>query len=382
MTIPDATRRRVDELTRAAVADGQAPGAVVGVARGDDVHLTAAGVGTLGGPDLGTDALFRITSMTKPVTAVVVLTLVADGLVDLDEPVDRLLPELADRQVLVRPDAALDDTVRADRAPTVRELLAFTWGFGLQGAVFLADPPWPVAAAENEASLRSLDAPSPAVTPDPYTWIARLGALPLMAQPGERWLYNTGTQAAGVLAARAADTPFDDLCRERVFEPLGMTDTAFWTADTARLVTAYARVGGELVVHDPPDGQWSRPPAFPDGSAGLLSTAADFLRFATMLRRGGADVLAPELVAELTRNQVAPAARANVWPGFDLLDAEGWGLGLAVHADGRYGWDGGFGTTWSTVPDDDLSVVVLTQTLWDENGPPPLVRDALAAARH
>jgi CubicO group peptidase (beta-lactamase class C family) len=372
---------RLEELAHAAVAEGQAPGVVVGVARGEDVHVAAAGVGTLGGTDLAPDALFRITSMTKPVTAVVVLSLVADGLVDLDEPVDRLLPELADRRVLTRPDADLDDTVPAVRPPTVRDLLAFTWGFGMQGAMFAAEPLWPVVAAEAHAALHALGPPAPTQMPDPDTFLARLGALPLMAQPGERWLYQTGTLVAGVLAARAADTPLDDLFRERVFTPLGMVDTSFWTADTARLVTAYARFEGELVVHDPPDGAWSHAPVFPDGSAGLLSTARDYLRFAAMLRHGGDGVLPTGLARELTRNQLSPETRARVWPGFDLLDAEGWGLGLAVHADGRYGWDGGFGSSWSNLPDLDTSVVVLTQQLWDETGPPPIRLDAVDLVR-
>lgn len=379
MALPDDLTRRVDALTHRAVAEGQAPGIVVGIGQGDDVHLAAAGVGTLGGPELAPDALFRITSMTKPMTAAVVLSLVADGLVGLDEPVDQWLPELADRRVLVRPDADLDDTVPAMRPPTVRDLLAFTWGFGMQGAMFTADPPWPVVAAE--AGLHVLGPPAPAHTPDPDRWIAGLARLPLLAQPGERWLYDAGTKVASVLAARAADSPLDEVFRERLFAPLGMTDTAFWTPHTDRLVTAYAADGGELVVADPPDGQWSRPPAFVDGSAGLVSTAADVLRFGAALRRGGDPVLPPGLVAEMLRNQLAPDVRARVWPGSDLLDAEGWGLGLAVHADGRYGWDGGYGTSWSNLPDVDRSVVVLTQQLWSAAGPPPIRLDAVATAR-
>src|ERR1700761_4161334 len=208
-----------------------------------------------GGPPMRPDTLFRIASITKPVTAAVVLSLAEDGLVGLEEPVDRLLPELADRRVLRRPDGPLTDTVRAERAPTIRDLLTFTWGFGMQGAMFMAPEPWPIVTAVAERQLASFGPAQPDTTPEPDTWMARLGELPLLAQPGERWLYSTGSQVLGVLAARAAGAPFEDVMRERVLGPLGMDDTAFYAADTSRLATAYEG----LAVRDRPDGQWSRP---------------------------------------------------------------------------------------------------------------------------
>lgn len=139
-------------------------------------------------------------------------------------------------------------------------------------------------------------------------------------------------------------------------------------------------MSGELVVTDPPDGDWSHPPRFADGAAGLLSTVDDVLAFGRMLLRGGNPVLRPETVAEMTRNQLTDAQRVNDWPGFDLLDGRGWGYGLSV-LDDRYGWDGGLGTAWSNVPSQDLAVVVLTQRSWDETGPPAVCADVLAAAR-
>ena len=129
--------------------------------------------------------------------------------------------------------------------------------------------------------------------PDPDTWIAALGSLPLLAQPGERWMYNTGAQVLGVLAARAAGQPFNEVLATRIFEPLGMPDTGFWTADTRRFATAYQPTSDGLVVLDDPAGKWSRPPEFGDGAAGLVSTADDLLAFARMLLRGGAPVLPP-----------------------------------------------------------------------------------------
>jgi CubicO group peptidase (beta-lactamase class C family) len=326
------------------------------------------------------DTLFRISSTTKPMTAAAVLSLVDDGLLTLDGPVDDLLPELADRRVLRRPDGPLDETVPAQRPVTVRGLLTFTWGFGMQGAMFMAPEPWPVVTAAAELQLATFGPPQPGAMPDPDTWMARLGELPLLAQPGERWLYQSGSQVLGVLAARAAGAPFEDVLRERVLGPLGMKDTGFHAADTARLSTAYESRDGLLVVSDPPDGQWSRPPTFPDGAGGLVSSADDVVAFGRMLMRGGSPVLKSATAAEMTRDQLTAGQRANVWPGFSFLDDRGWGYGLSVLDDGRYTWEGGLGTTWSNVPSRDLTVVVLTQRAADQTGMPAVCDDVLAAA--
>ncbi len=327
------------------------------------------------------DTVFRISSVTKPVTAAVVLSLVEDGALGLDEPVDRLLPELANRRVLRRPDGPLTDTVEAERAVTTRDLLTFTWGFGMQGAMFMAPEPWPIVSAVAERELSSFGPANPDTTPEPDTFMARLGELPLLAQPGERWLYSAGSQVLGVLAARAAGAPFEDVMRERVLAPLGLHDTAFYASDASRLATAYENVDGKLAVRDRPDGQWWRPPRFPDGAGGLVSTAADLVAFGRMLLRGGDPVLKPGTVAEMTRDQLTPAQRARVWPGFSFLDDRGWGYGVSVTEWG-YAWDGGLGTSWSNIPDQDLTVVVLTQRAADETGMPAVceqVRTAMSS---
>ncbi len=217
--------------------------------------------------------------------------------------------------------------------------------------------------------------------PDPDTWMARLGELPLLAQPGERWLYQSGSQVLGVLLSRAAGAPLEQVMRERVFGPLGMKDTGFHTAETDRLCTAYESRDGKLEVTDLPEGQWSRPPAFPDGSGGLLSTVDDLVAFGRMLMRGGSPVLKSTTVAEMTRDQLTVEQKANVWPGFSFLDDRGWGYGLSVLADGRYTWEGGFGTVWSNVPSEDLTVVVLTQRAANETGMPAVCEEVLTAAR-
>jgi CubicO group peptidase (beta-lactamase class C family) len=371
----------VNEIIEAAVAQGQVPGVVAAVARGDATYVKAAGVMAVGGPPMRPDTLFRISSMTKPITAAVVLSLIDDGLLDMNGPVEEFLPELAGRRVLRRPDGPLTDTVEAERPVTVRDLLTFTWGFGMQGAMFMAPEPWPIVTAVAERELGSFGPPQPDTTPDPDTWMARLGELPLLAQPGERWLYSAGSQVLGVLAARATDAPFEDVMLERVLAPLGMHDTAFYAEDTKRLATAYENRDGQLTVSDPPDGQWARPPRFPDGSGGLVSTAGDMLAFGRMLLRGGDPVLKKATVAEMTRDQLTAAQRANVWPGFSFLDDRGWGYGVSVLDDGRYTWEGGFGTAWSNIPAQDLTVVVLTHRAVDETGMPAVCDDVLAAAR-
>ena len=374
---------RIDEIVEAAVEQGQAPGVVAAVAKGDATYVKAAGVMAIGGPPMRPDTLFRISSTTKPITAAVVLSLVEEGLLDLCGPVEELLPELADRRVLRRPDGPLADTVKAERPVTVRDLLTFTWGFGMQGAMFMSPDPWPIVKAVEERELASFGPPEPVTTPDPDTWMARLGELPLLAQPGERWLYSAGSQVLGVLAARAAGAPFEDVMRERVLTPLGMHDTAFHAKETKRLATAYENRDGQLTVSDPPDGQWSRPPRFPDGSGGLVSTAGDLLAFGRMLRGDPAlktPVLKTETIAEMTRDQLTAAQRANVWPGFSFLEDRGWGYGVSV-TDWGYTWEGGLGTAWSNVPSQDLTVVVLTQRAADETGMPAVCDEVLAAAR-
>jgi CubicO group peptidase (beta-lactamase class C family) len=373
---------RLEEIVETAVVRGDAPGVVAAVGRGDEGYVAAAGVMAVGGPPMRSDTLFRIASITKPVTAAVVLSLIEDGLLGLEEPVDRLLPELADRRVLRRPDGPLTDTIAAERAVTTRDLLTFTWGFGMQGAMFMAPEPWPIVTAVAERELSSFGPPQPDTTPEPDTWMARLGELPLLAQPGERWLYSAGSQVLGVLAARAAGAPFGDVMRERVLAPLGMDDTAFYASDTSRLATAYERRDGELAVSDPPDGQWSRPPRFPDGAGGLVSTAEDLLRFGRMLLLpGGNPVLTAGTIAEMTSDQLTPAQLARVWPGFSFLGDRGWGYGVSVTEWG-YSWEGGSGTAWANVPDRDLTVVVLTQRAVDETGLPAVceqVRTAMSS---
>jgi len=375
-----AGRERLHAAAERHVGEEKVPGLVALVACGSQVHAEALGTLSVGGPPVARDSIFRIASTTKPITAAATLALAAEGLIGLDEPVDRLLPELAGRTVLRSMDGPLEDTVPAERAITTRDLLTFTFGFGMVGEMFAAPRPWPVVAAAGELRLSTIGPPDPPVPPDPDTWIAALGSLPLLAQPGNRWMYNTGAQVLGVLAARAAGQPFSDVLATRIFQPLGMRDTGFWTADTQRLATAYQAAPGGLAVWDEPDGKWSRPPEFGDGAAGLVSTADDLLAFARMLLRAGAPVLPPAAVQAMTADQLTPAQKAGggLLPGF--FDGRSWGFCLAVYDNGAVGWDGGLGTSWRVDPSRDLTVIVLTQRMFETPDPPQVHRDIQDAA--
>jgi CubicO group peptidase (beta-lactamase class C family) len=340
------------------------PGLVVLLAAGDQEHVEAAGQLSIGGAPVVRDSLFRIASMTKPVTGAATMALIEEGLIGLDEPVDRLLPELADRRVLRELSGPLNDTVPAHRAITTRDLLTFTFGFGFVMEMFQATEPFPVVAASDEARLSTIGPPDRSIQPDPDTWIAGLGSLPLIAQPGERWMYNTGASVLGILLSRAAGSSYGDVLRTRIFEPLGMTDTAFWASEPGRLAAAYRPSAGGLEMWDAPDGDYSRPPVFEDGAGGLVSTAGDMLTFARMFLRGGSPVLSAESVRAMTTDQLTPAQKAHGGLGPDFFTSQSWSFCQAVQDTGAFGWNGGFGTSWHVDPGRDLVVVVLTQRMF------------------
>ena len=360
---------RVRDVLARHVDAGYAPGAVVVLARHGEVHIEATGNLAFEGEGsrtpMAADTICRLGSMTKPIVAACAMTLVEDCTLRLDDPVDELLPELAEMTVLADPNGPLDDTVPAKRPITLRDLLTFTLGTG----IVLAEPGTvPISDA--------LDALEPAgAVPSPDEWIRRLGSLPLVYQPGERWMYHIAADVTGVLIARATGMSFGDALRERICEPLGMKDTAFSVGGESigRLATAYARddATGEVVVEDGPDGHWSRPPAFEGGGGGLVSTADDFLAFASALLAGGTHhgerVLSRPSVTLMTSDHLTPAQKAvsGFWPGY--LDDIGWGFGMSVRTRrthlgpsvGSYGWPGYYGTAWYNDPAEDLTTILM-----------------------
>ena len=199
-----------------------------------------------------------------------------------------------------------------------------------------------------------------------------VGTLPLVAQPGERWLYNTGSCLLSVLVARASGMPFETFLKERIFDPLGMTDTAFTVPESKRdrFTDVYSvDEQGTLVAQDTvPDSAWNHAPAFPDGAAGLVSTADDYFAFAQMLHNKGVyqgeRVLSRPAVELMTTDRLTAEQRQDAFGG-----ARGWGFGVSVcirrdglaATPGRYGWDGGLGTSWYNDPAEDLIGILLTQ---------------------
>ncbi len=377
---------RLHDIMAGHVDTGAPPGLVSVVSRRGEVDCEAVGSTAVeGGQPIRSDTIFRISSMTKPITGVATLILLEECVLRLDDPVERLLPELADRRVVRRIDGPVDDTVPAHRSITVRDLLTFRMGFGGYFG------PCPVNDAAAPLQL-SVGPPQPALPPEPDEWMRRLSTLPLMCQPGERWLYHTGADVLGVLIARASGQPFEEFLRRRIFEPLGMKDTGFSVpaADLDRFASGYATdpVTGTLALFDPPSGQWSTPPVFPSGGAGLVSTAPDFLAFADMLLRGGAPLLSRPSVETMTTDQLTPEQKAV--SGFfpDDFDARGWGfcVGIATRRDhpaaqvGQYGWDGGLGTIWRNDPSEQMVTILLTNAAWTTPRPPDIAQDFLTGA--
>jgi CubicO group peptidase (beta-lactamase class C family) len=355
------------------IASGYMPGAVALIGRGEHAEVVEIGrMAKENAPHMRRDSIFRIASMTKPVTAVATMMLIEKGRLRLDEPIERWLPELGHRRVLKRLDGPLDDTVPAKRPITIEDLLTFRCGLGI---IWPAADSYPILRQIAALNLIGFGPPEPAYALAPDEWLKRLGTLPLMAQPGERWLYNTGSYILGALLARASGRSLPDLLRIGIFEPLGMNDTGFFVPERARnrLVSAYRLEAGVAELYDAPaTSLWNAAPAFPDGGAGLVSTVDDYFAFAHLLwargRAGGRRLLSEASIAALTTDHLSVSQRVG---GASILGSgRGWGYGLSViaarteegFAPGSYGWNGGLGTSWMADPASGLNAILLTQT--------------------
>jgi CubicO group peptidase (beta-lactamase class C family) len=347
---------RMHDVMAGYVERGEVPGIVTLVSRRGEVHIDAIGMKAVGGSDpMRRDTIFRISSMTKPITAAATMILVEECKVRLDEPVDRLLPELAGRKVLKRLDGSLQDTVPANRPITVRDLLTFRMGFGQMMA-----PPdaYPILKAASELQI-GMGPPAPSALPAPDEWIRRLGTLPLMHQPGEKWMYNTGSDVLGVLIARASGQPLETFLRERIFEPLSMRDTSF---------------------------------SVPATRLDRLSTIDDYLAFGQMMldqgKHGNERLLCRPSVETMTTDQLTPEQKATsgIVPGY--FDSHGWGFGVSMvtrrddvaAVPGRFGWDGGLGTSWYSDPREGMVTILMTQRAWASPSPPDVCLDFWTSA--
>ncbi|MFI6300188.1 serine hydrolase domain-containing protein [Nonomuraea sp. NPDC050790] len=375
----EAGLRRVREVLERHVESGKVPGVVALVGRGGRAHVEA--VGTMrhdGGEPMRRDTIFRMASTSKPVSMAAAMILLDECRIRLDDLVEQWLPELADRQVLKRIDSPLDDTVPARRPITVRDVLTSTFGLGMDMTALGT----PIMNAVFENGLTP-DLPTP--MPEPDEWMRRLGTLPLMYQPGERWQYHISNDLVGVLVARVTGQSFETFLRERLFGPLGMTDTGFHVpADQIeRLPALYApdpQTGEFHVWDDAATGRWSRPPAFPGGGGGLVSTVDDYHAYFRMLLNDGVHegqrILSRPAVQLMTTNRLTAeqtAARTtmatdNVHLSFGQGQHGGWGYGMAVRTYrgdyapiGQFGWDGGSGTSTYADPHHGVTGLLLTQ---------------------
>lgn len=374
------------------VDQGWAPGLITYVSHRGREHVDPIGHMAFDGQvPMRRDAIFRLASMTKPITAVGAMILVEECRLKLDDPVNEWLPELADRKVLRTLDGPLDDTVPARRPITVRDLFTFRSGYG---EVAFLSPTCPLQRAMAEARL-PLTEWIFAGSPDEF--MKRLGALPLAFQPGERWLYHMGAEILGVLIRRVSGMPLGEFLRVRVFEPLGMRDTGFHVPEAKldRLPPCYATdmVTGTRIVLDPArDGQVARPPLFEAGAGGLVSTIDDMAAFGRMMLDQGAcgrgRILSRPSVELMTMDHLTPEQK-SLSPFFpDFWDTRGWGLGVGVttgrrelaDSPGSFGWDGAFGTSWSVDPRERLVGVLMVQRRPDVLNIPNLTREFWTSA--
>lgn len=390
------SRPRLERMHRALagyVERGDIPGIVALVSRNDHVHVEVLGTLAAGGAaPMRRDTLFRIASLTKLATAVAAMILVEDCAIRLDDSIEPWLPELANRRVLRSIEAELDDTVPATRPITLRDVLTYRIGFG---SVMAMPDTYPIQRPIRELRIGGDGPMLPTHAPEPDEWLRRLGSLPLMAHPGERWMYQVSGDVLGVLIARTAGKPLGAFMRERIFEPLGMNDTAFHVPPEKldRLAGFYSFDHQAQTLRpfdDPEKSAWSAAPPFESGGGGLVSTVDDWFAFTRMLldqgRAGREQIVSRATVELMTADQLTPQQRAENPIFFGTHSS--WGLGFAVdnarseiyHTPGRFGWTGGFGTTSYVDPAKGMITILLTQRMMDSPEPPHAFTDFFTTA--
>lgn len=374
----------IEAELRAFVDQGQIAGAATLVWRDGVVHAAAVGMRDReAGLPMRRDSLFRIASMTKPITATAALSLYDEGAFALDDPVTRWAPEFADMRVLRSPEGGLDETVPATRPITLLDLLTHRSGITVGG--FHSGP-----IADAYAAAFGMDIDSP-LSPD--AWIAAMAGLPLIDQPGANFHYGFSSELLGLIIARIAGQSLGALLAERIFRPLGMVDTGFIVPSEKhdRRARMYGFDDEGRLEHrpvHPPEGPAflaERPAAltFESGGAGLWSTADDYLRFARMFVGDGAvdgvRLLKVGTLRRMTADHLTPEqAAAATMLGLPVFSGQGFGLGVAVVTDpdradvqrgkggvGTVAWPGAYGSWWQADPTDGSVMIFLAQNALD-----------------
>ncbi len=391
---------RMHTTLRRHIKESRLPGLVALIYHRGHEHVHAIGSFAFDGKvPMERNTIFRLASMTKPITSVAAMSLVEECKIRLDDPIDNWLPELKDRRVLRTIESPLNDTVPAKRRITLRDLLTFRSGYGEIG---LIAPTSPLQMAMIDAQLPLSTWPL-TFTSDEF--MKRLGKLPLAHHPGELWLYHMGAEILGVLIARVSGKSLSSFLRDRIFEPLGMNDTDFYVPEAKldRFPTCYgtnfpmvdyvpsssiSSSNLEIIVLDEArGGNYSRTPIFESGGGGLVSTVDDLLAFGKMMLNKGAycgeRILSRPTIELMTTDHITPDQKA-VSPFFEnFWNNRGWGLGLSMvtkrfdiaDVPGRFGWDGAFGTSWYIDPNEDLIGILLTQRRPDVIAIPTFIQD-------
>ncbi len=344
-----ARLERMHQVLSGYVEREEMPGLVALVSRDDDVHVETLGRMSVGHPaPMKRDTIFRIASLAKPVTAVAAMILVEECKLRLDESIEAWLPELANRRVLKSMSSQPDDTMGGDGPPL------------------------------------------PSQAPGTQEWLQKLGSLPWMAQPGERWMYHVSADVLGVLIARVSGQRLGAFMRERIFDPLGMKDTAFHVPSEKieRLPASYFfnRRTNQLDLYDDvAKSAWRPEPPFESGGGGLVSTIDDYFAFSRMMlnkgRHGREQVLSRAAVELKTSDQLTPEQRAGSEIFFGAHRSWGFGMAVAIQRNeifrtpGRFGWDGGLGTSGYTDPAEGMIGILLTQRMMDSPKPPKVFTD-------
>jgi CubicO group peptidase (beta-lactamase class C family) len=338
--------------------------------KGEIVQLNTLGHRDVAaGKPMTRDTMFRIASMTKPITSVALLMLMEEGKVGLDDPITRWMPEFKNMKVLKSATGPLDEVYDAPRDITVDDLMThrsgLAYGFTSVG---------PIAHAYQAALGSPLAVP---LTPD--QWLAKLGELPLSYPPGQQFHYSHATDVLGFLVGRIAGVPFEDFLQQRIFGPLGMVDTDFWCPPEKRerMAHLYKINPTTDALQDVSFPQDDKPPVFSAGGGGLISTLDDYLTFARlMLNKGelnGVRLIKPETFDLMVANRLTPAQREVPFMGIPFWMGQGFGLGVSVITDpekqawmgagseGSFGWPGAFGTWWQADPEEDMVMIYLIQ---------------------